>query len=757
MKLKKYQRIAINDLLTKAKRLLAKDGERVCVFKAPTGSGKTIMVADFLQQIASEQLQQEYAFIWISSYDLHTQSKEKLQRHLTDSSYTLSSLEEVQDDAFRSNEIVFVNWHSLTKKNRKGEWSNVLMRDSEDDRNLPIFVRNTKRENREIVLIVDESHHHYWSTQSQELVHDVIGPKLTIEVSATPTIEPKPSEVATGDAGYVVVPFDAVVGEGMIKSNIVVNKEIGKYQDLRNSVDDAVIDASIAKQIELSALFKSEGSEIRPLILIQLPSETQGTSALDKSKLEAIEAHLADKHGLTVENGKLAIWLSERKENLENISLNDDDVQVLIFKQAIALGWDCPRAHILVMFREIKNPTFEIQTVGRILRMPEAKHYDTPELNEAFVYTNLGEIRIAKDDDSQNFFNVYPSHREKTYKAIDLPSVYLSRLDYGDITLSFRKLFFEEANKRFGITAGDIGKAGYDKADKDLELYLDELTKPVISDAVIKNIDGAEEVIGEMIEFTVPEADLKYKFQLFAKVSSLPFAPVRSHTKIQQAIYDWFDNFLGYRGQSRAEIQRVIVCSEINQKIFSEIIQSSKKRFEKLKKKEQNEKQRIKKYVWNVPAVDYFNEGFEEVEVASNVMSPCYLSKNRSNPEKEFEVMLGSSGEVSWWYKNRESKETYLAIPYVNPEDGETRAFYPDYIVQMKDGSVGVYDTKSGFTAKSEETTAKSDALQDYIKKHKKKRLSGGIVLADKTGTFVFSKKGYNPDLSNDGWNRLQI
>ena len=36
------------------------------------------------------------------------------------------------------------------------------------------FVERTKEEGREIILIVDESHYHYWSNQSQELVQSVI-------------------------------------------------------------------------------------------------------------------------------------------------------------------------------------------------------------------------------------------------------------------------------------------------------------------------------------------------------------------------------------------------------------------------------------------------------------------------------------------------------------------------------------------------------------------------------------------------------
>jgi type III restriction enzyme len=69
------------------------------------------------------------------------------------------------------------------------------------------------------------------------------------------------------------------------------------------------------------------------------------------------------------------------------IEKNGSEVEVLIFKEAVAVGWDCPRAQVLVMLRAIRSLTFEIQTVGRILRMPEAKHYDIAELNKAFVYS----------------------------------------------------------------------------------------------------------------------------------------------------------------------------------------------------------------------------------------------------------------------------------------------------------------------------------------------------------------------------------
>ncbi len=41
-------------------------------------------------------------------------------------------------------------------------------------------------------------------------------------------------------------------------------------------------------------------------------------------------------------------------------------------KQAVATGWNCTRAKILVKLRENMSEDFQIQTIGRIRRMPES-------------------------------------------------------------------------------------------------------------------------------------------------------------------------------------------------------------------------------------------------------------------------------------------------------------------------------------------------------------------------------------------------
>ena len=55
MQLKIYQEDAIADLLDKAKKLLNMEDGKILVFQSPTGSGKTIMMAEFLKQLDDDK------------------------------------------------------------------------------------------------------------------------------------------------------------------------------------------------------------------------------------------------------------------------------------------------------------------------------------------------------------------------------------------------------------------------------------------------------------------------------------------------------------------------------------------------------------------------------------------------------------------------------------------------------------------------------------------------------------------------------
>jgi type III restriction enzyme len=417
------------------------------------------------------------------------------------------------------------------------------------------------------------------------------------------------------------------------------------------------------------------------------------------------------------------------------------------------------------MLRPIRSLTFEIQTMGRVLRMPEAKHYDISELNQAFVYTNLADININSNPEDLDFFKTKPTARLKDdIENVALPSVYLHRQDYGDLTASFIDVLVRALDARFGITDSDTANQAYDKADKDLQLYEPELQKPVLADVVLSDIDTARDKIGlldlDKINANVSNANIQREFDYLAKLWSLPFAPARSFTKVKSALYKWFSH-IGYTEERWTDVQKIIACSADNQRVFSEVIKSAQLDYERVKAKELATCRTRTDFTFSLPATDDFGENYELFQAGKYPYDKAYLLTKRSDPEKYFEEMLERSDDVVWWYKNGEDKDRYFAIPY-DATDEETnvvtmRGFYADFIVRFTDGRIGIYDTKAGMTVTDKKTYAKSDALQAYIADQNAngQHLTGGILNKRSDGIYIFEGKEYTPDLTT--WTRFTI
>ncbi|MBU1623345.1 MAG: DEAD/DEAH box helicase family protein, partial [Nanoarchaeota archaeon] len=308
IELRDYQKKAVESLKKKVQNVLNTPDNEVVIFQAPTGSGKTVMVSEMLKQLVKDN-HKKYSFVWVTVRMLHEQSKEKLEKYYEDDRLIQCSyFEDLEDKQIGENEILFINWSSINKKD-----INIYVRENEQDNNLNAIIQNTKEEGRETILIIDESHHTASSDKSKELI-ETIGPSVTIEVSATPHLKENVSEIEK-------INIAQVKAEEMIKSEISINPEfLGKKVDTKDS-DTLIIEEALKKREELKKLYKKEGSNINPLVLVQLPDSKVN---LISKKDEVIE--ILRKQGITEQNGKLAVWLSEEKtENLANIEKNDDD------------------------------------------------------------------------------------------------------------------------------------------------------------------------------------------------------------------------------------------------------------------------------------------------------------------------------------------------------------------------------------------------------------------------------------------------
>lgn len=741
MQLKSYQITAVDKLLIRSKECLSQSGEKKIIFKAPTGSGKTLMVAEFLKQLINDSdVGVPLSFIWTAPRKLHHQSKEKLERYYEDTrAIECSDFEDLTDKQIAENEILFLNWESINKKDK-----NTIVKENEKEFYLGKIIENTKNEGREIILVTDESHHHATSEISQSLIAD-IAPKLTIEVSATPVIQ-DPDEI-------VSVPLEDVKLAGMIKKTVMLNpnfKNVLSGDNLQSTLADGtdalVLEEALKKRAELVDAYSKEGLNINPLLLIQLPDRK--TQQEDLIKAEMIRL-LKDKYGITTENGKLAIYLSEEHENLENIAKNDNETEVLIFKQAIALGWDCPRAQILVLFRDWKSLTFSVQTVGRIMRMPDpdSGHYETEILNHGYVYTNLGDIEI-KEDMARNYVTIYTSKKIENYTPIVLESVYrLRQREKTRLSPLFTRIFLLEAEK-------------YDLEHK-LELNGQKLEISIISDFEAEGIDKLinGEIKGETAINTDNETDLQKLFDFFVRDHLSPFYPEdRSIGRVKESIYRFFKEKLAIDYTDKFSEIINIVLSADNIQHFVNVIDATKEEYTKETKKRASALSKVSS--WEIPQMINYGGDYTEVETIKSVLQPFY-SDTKWKTEEAFVKFLENSSTVTWWFKNGDRDSVYFAVPYL--ENGEQNPFYVDFIVSFSNGSIGLFDTKSGRTIK--DAREKSDGLQQYIQEYSDngRNIVGGIVANTDSNNFsgrwmVF--KGQSADLNPEdfsNWELLEI
>lgn len=741
IRLTTYQDEAAHDLLEDAKKLLHQTGEKKLVFKAPTGSGKTIIVAEFLARFADDTGHLPCAFIWAAPRQLHEQSKEKIEAYFEHSrAMECSFFEDLDDKRIGENEILFFNWESIRQN------SNIYIRDNEQDNNLSSIIDRTREAGREIVLVIDESHFHAQAETSQNLI-TAIAPKLTIEVSATPVMQ-NSDKIVSVDIGEVK-------GEEMIKKAVVLNEDFknilrrGRTEtiksELAGSTDDIVLHEALKKRTELARAYKMAGIPVNPLLLIQLPDRHRQA---DDDRQGMIERTLKDKHGVSIENGKLGIYLSENKENLENITRNDSEVEVLIFKQAIALGWDCPRAQILVLFREWASPIFSIQTIGRIMRMPEPEHgyYDDDILNYAYAYTNIDDIEI-KEDIGRGLVVIHTSKRVAKYELIHLPSVHRKRhREHTRLSPLFTNLFLE-------------GAQAYGLKNK-IKIRSQRVQPAFISDWQTENID---EIVGEHIRADVliekaSDMDLQRLFDYFVRKNLVPFYPEdRSVGRLKESIYRFFSKELRMERMEKFREVINIVLSEDNRLHFAAVIDETKRAY--IVATEKREKELAEDF-WEVPERLAFDEGYIETETRKSVMEPFY-SDERWQSEKAFiEFLEMPRNNVSWWFKNGGRDAIFFAVPYGLKNN--QAPFYVDFVAMMKDGSIGLFDPHGIHLA---DFGAKSDGLRTYITEMKKKghKVFGGIVAntdpRNYTGQWmVYEGEGRKVREGEwDNWKQLQL
>ena len=501
--LKIYQEEAVRDLYGKVVKMLGYDRPRQkLVLKAPTGSGKTVIASALLEQLTQDLPErydiatQEAAFIWIAPNHLHEQSYFKMKNFFSlKRSLNTMRWDEIDHSLgyLKHGDILFLNWESINKDNA------IIIRDSEQRQNLMDLARSTQIEHHiPIIVIIDEEHMFAGrNAKKSEKVLAAINPKIELRISATPQ--------TTGVQTYEI-DREEVVRAQMIKKNVVLNPAVVADESNGLTLNQQLLKLALAQREALKHKYEIIGKRINPLLLIQLPNDDKQTMSDEENQIvEEVTQYLKTYPNITTENHKMAIWLSSKKENLDDIEKEDNMVDVLLFKQAIALGWDCPRAAVLLIFRELQSKTFTIQTVGRILRMPEQRHYSDEALNKGYVYTNLSQDMIEVVQDDMSYMSKYVATRKEGLENVTLEAeIAVDRSPRNRLGSDFKNILIDVFKEEWALNEPYL-KFDYDFDDIEDEDFDDSDSQPgaVHDDPQSEEIMNNRTQAGRFINFDV--------------------------------------------------------------------------------------------------------------------------------------------------------------------------------------------------------------------------------------------------------------
>lgn len=700
---------------------------------APTGSGKTVLVCKFIDDYLDENPNTVFLWLCPGAGGLHKQSQDSFAE--TTSGIPYGDVYGFITEPDPSGRVFFINWDKINKK------SNVVLREGER-KDLMTKVLSCHNSNIDIFMLIDEEHK-YRDTANEYIAN--IQPKHVLRISATPISQGNHVET---------IKDDEVISAGLIATGISINEGVSRAIQENNNLDDDIrlLDLADKKRKEIQAEYDRLGLRIRPLVLIQFPNGSE-------EWIRRVKEALADM-GYTENSGLVASWFSgDHPDHPEEIKKLDGQYAFLLFKQAIATGWDCPRAKILVKLREGGTERFNIQTVGRIRRMPLREHYDNDLIDSCYLYTLDSRFTEGLTSALNDSFYTYQYRRKQT-----APNIVLTKetLDGSD---------------RFAVNPEAVVKVVRATMLKECDLDHDgrlnkhemEISKGYVFGTKLKTtaIEGVARTTHDMLSLNT----------IFGGEHQINnhddgFIIRDAKRKIARAIgvdENISNNALrilfGPEDMQMSLLSEEEITFEREHKLLSDmtlreynafLVNNRDKLVDLFSEISENEIGEIKETGvlvsdWSIPPYQYYKQHKKMAATAimgknvfDNYGNNILIAPNRTVTEVEFERWCEGYDAVKHIYKNGDKGDEYFSIIY--RKAFRRSNFYPDYIIQLENGDVWVIEAKGGMTA---------DGSSNNIDRYAEKKFNALKAYAERVGGFKWGfvrAVGTQLYLSNTIW-----
>lgn len=720
VKLKQFQLDIVNKLLDAT----TVGNKREILLTAPTGSGKTIILLSYIEEYFEDD--NKVLFVWLTpgKGDLEEQSRNKMKKILPN--YCTQDIQDVLLKGFQEKSTSFINWETITKK------GNTALKEAER-KNLYERIKEAHNNGYSFIVIVDEEHLN--KTIKAEAIIDYLNPKYIIRTSATTK--------RNDEAENINVDELEVINSGLITRALYINENVSNSEVLTNE-HEYLIDLAIQKRKQIKEEYIKNQIQVNPMIIIQVPSKSDAL-------IDQIEKILETKK-YSYKRKNLAIWLSDRKENIDNITNNESEQAILIMKQAISTGWDCPRAKILVKLRDNMSEDFETQTIGRIRRMPQGHHYENTLLDNCYLYT-LDEKyeETVKQELGHSASDVKVVFLKKEHKNFKLTKISINsefdgfdeRQTFNIIYDYFKSKYKLSSKKKDNITILESNNYNF---SKNVQNY-------IVQGKFVK-LDEIQEA--ERIKIQSKVDTHKNGFELRHAIGEISSRIGLRYDRTRLILERMFETSKGYSKRfldlKIVEFYAFVINNVDTLKHdFTEAV-SQKARQSKLSLETITESE------WKIPEEDYikYDPKMKDTvvyEKAVYIDYPSSVIKSRS--ERLFENYCEKSDAVKWFYKNGESSDSYFSIVYVDAINKRWH-FYPDFIVCDSKDRIWIVETKGGESASGQsknidiKVETKFEALKEYSKKYK---INWAFVRDyDKNDELYYNNTEYTESMDTDEW-----
>ncbi len=397
---------------------------QVVSFTAPTGAGKTIIMASLIEEIffgdVDYEEQPEAIFVWLSdSPQLNEQSKDKIDLKadriqlgqcvtITDDSFD----QEVLDDGY----IYFLNTQKL------GTNSNLTKHG--DGRQYTIWetLANTAREKSDrLYVIIDEAHR---GMQGRDAGKATTIMQKFLKGSQRDGLDPMPVVIGmsatiarfnalisgiVATTHPVVVTTDEVRASGLLKDRIVISypKESATNRDM--AVLQAAADEWKNKwEHWYQYCYEQHYAYVNPILVIQVQNST-GENNISATDLNDCVQKVEERCNVRFQEGEVVHTFGQTSSVLNINGLNvpyvepsaiaeEKRIKVVFFKESLSTGWDCPRAETMMSFRRATDVTYIAQLLGRMIRTPMQSHIQVDDtLNDVHLYLPYFDAATVKD------------------------------------------------------------------------------------------------------------------------------------------------------------------------------------------------------------------------------------------------------------------------------------------------------------------------------------------------------------------------